>query len=455
MFISSNQFVTAVAVIAFTVSMYGCSAVSNDLSLAGIDAARVDPSEVKQAREKAEADAKAARVAREAVEQRATEALAATTAAEQPRMAAEAAEVIASPAVVGMGYAAEAAEEREIRDVQRLAGLEGGLTASPATPVYAASDEDTLASLLPGGEVIFAPLSAALLLDLIGKNRGVTEPDLGAAYVKSVSGDEAGGFRVTYMIDGIEIPVHFGANQYFDANQYYGRVWNYFYDYETTDDDHHRLWSHTSSFEEDPNDRTRTDRTDGSSEFTYFDINGWNDDRGGSSLQGYSTYGVLTRPEYLPLGNATYKGRMQAEIWDSNDPNWNNPTLIRGALTLEADLDEREISGRIDEIHTRPTLSNVDEYEPLADGNSIDISSTTIDEGRFTAHWAGNDLDEEATSSETVRGFEGTMLGEFYGPVAEEVGGVLSGRRDATGATPEQYLIGGFGAGRFRRGERH
>ena len=37
------------------------------------------------------------------------------------------------------------------------------------------------------------------------------------------------------------------------------------------------------------------------------------------------------------------------------------------------------------------------------------------------------------------------MIGEFYGPVADELGGVLSGRRAATDASPEQYLIGGFG----------
>ncbi len=517
MFICTNKFVTAVAVAAFIVSMCGCSSVSDDLSLAGIDTARVDPGEVKQAGEKAEADAKAARMAREAAEQARIAADAARDDADRLRMAAEKAEGTASPAAVRLAYVADAAEEdasaaeveaeeagqvlkraeealvsalaalldalagstydqetldalasaqktlaayrmaeriaeereREIRNAQRLAGSEGGLAASPATPVYAASDEDTLASLLPGGEVIFAPLSAALLLDTIGKNRGVTEPDLGAAYVKSVSGDGAGGFRVTYVIDGIETPVHF------EANRYYGGVWSFFYDDETTEDDQHRLWSHTDSFEEDPNDRTRTDRTDGSSEFTYFDINGWNDDRGGARFQGYSTYGMRTRPEYLPLGSATYEGRMQAEIRDSNDPYWNNQTLIRGALTLEADLDEREISGRIDEIHTRLALSYVDEYEPLAVGSSIDISSAAIGEGRFTAHWVGSDLDEEAADGDTLGGFEGTMLGEFYGPAAEEVGGVLSGRRDATGATPEQYLIGGFGAGRFRRGERH
>ncbi len=534
---STNKFATAVAVVAFSLSVYGCSSGSNYLSFADIAAASVEPSEIDQAREKVEADANSVRMAREAVEQRAAEALAATTTAEQARIAADAArdetdrlllsaaeaEGVPSPAAVRLRLMAEAAEknasaaevkaeaasevlrmaeealvsalaalaealaasvhtqetlaaladaqaalanaqqtlaalrmaewiaekrEREIRDAQRLAGLEGGLAASPASPVYAARDEDTLASLLPGGEVLFAPLSAALLIDSLGNDRGVREPDLGAAYVEAVSGDGAGGFRVNYVIDGIETPVHFGTDQF---GYYYGGDWNAFYfsDAETTEDDEYQLWPDIGSFDTGPEDQTatrrNTDRNDGSSEFTYLDINAWHDNRGGASLRGYSTYGVRTRPENLPLGSATYEGRMQAEIWDSHAPNLDNQTLIRGAVTLEANLDAHEISGRIDEIYTRPAWAYGSEYKPLTGGNSIDISSTTIDEGRFTAHWIGNDLDANAANRDTVRGFEGMMLGEFYGPTAEEAGGVLSGRREATDFTPEQYLIGGFG----------
>ena len=537
MSMSTNKFVTAVSVAAFSVLMYGCSSGSNDLSLTDIDGARVESSEVDEARAKTEADAKTVRMARDAAEQRAAEALAAQTAAEQARMAADtardeadrlrmaaegtkgtespahdrlhhvaaaaaadasAAEVKAEAASQVLKMAEEALasalaalaealaasvhtqetlaaladaqaalanaqqtlaalrmaewiaekREREIRDAQRLAGLEGGLAASPASPVYAANDEDTLASLLPGGEVLFAPLSAALLIDSLGNDRGVREPDLGAAYVEAVSGDGAGGFRVNYVIDGIETPVHFGTDRF---GYYYGGDWNAFYfsDAETTEDDEYQLWPDIGSFDTGPEDQTatrrNTDRNDGSSEFTYLDINAWHDNRGGASLRGYSTYGVRTRPENLPLGSATYEGRMQAEIWDSHAPYLDNQTLIRGAVTLEADLDAHEISGRIDEIYTRPAWAYGSEYKPLTGGNSIDISSTTIDEGRFTAHWIGNDLDANAANRDTVRGFEGMMLGEFYGPTAEEAGGVLSGRREATDFTPEQYLIGGFG----------
>ena len=40
------------------------------------------------------------------------------------------------------------------------------------------------------------------------------------------------------------------------------------------------------------------------------------------------------------------------------------------------------------------------------------------------------DTNASAPLRESVRGFEGSVLGEFYGPAAEEVGGVLNARRD-------------------------
>ena len=71
----------------------------------------------------------------------------------------------------------------------------------------------------------------------------------------------------------------------------------------------------------------------------------------------------------------------------------------------------------------------------------------SITEGRFTADWEGRDSGETPTE-DSVRGFTGTMLGEFYGSAGEEVGGALRGHRDATASTPEQILNGFFSAGR-------
>ena len=330
---------------------------------------------------------------------------------------------------------AEQVEQTRL-DNQRLAGLEDGLARSLQPSVYAESTEDTLANLLPGGETAFSVLSTAIHLDALGADLGAAHPALGAAYIKSVAGDGERGFRVTYVIDGRESVVHFEADQYYEERQQFrgeseDRLTPYW------------LWSWTDSFQPDPDDPSATDRTDGSSTYDYFDLNGWAVGAGYTIFRGYATYGVRTLPENLS-GIVTYEGRLQAEWQDADGPNSGGRTWLRGILNLEANLDDGEIAGRIEELLVRPP--GVGQYRPMADGNVIDIASTSIDEARFTADWIGDDPDMDAAPTETIRGFSGTILGEFYGPAAEEIGGVLGGRRDATETTPEQMLVGGFHA---------
>ena len=324
-------------------------------------------------------------------------------------------------------------EQRRL-DNQRLAGIEGGLARSLQPSVYAASADDTLANLLPGGEIVFSALSAAIRRDFLSTDYGAVHPNLGAVYVKSASSDGAGGFRVTFVIDGRESVAHFGAEEINSRGIFVGTSKDNLTPY--------TLFSWTDSFKADADDPSATDRTDGPSTYDYFDLNGWS--AGSTSFsqrRGYSTYGVRTPPEKLS-GRATFAGHAQGEIWNADNPVWNTQTWLRGTLHLEANLDAGEIAGQINELLTRPP--GVSEYQPLADGNVIDIASTPIDEARFAADWVGNDANMDAAPGETIRGFSGTVLGEFYGPAAEEIGGVLSGRRDATDTTPEQFLIGGF-----------
>ena len=324
-------------------------------------------------------------------------------------------------------------EEQARLDAMATAGLEGGLSRSPQAAVYAGSDQDTLSSLLPGGETAFSPLSSSIHLDYLGTNRGVRQSALGAAYVKSVSSDGEGGFNVSYVIDGEETLVHFAADQYRPAPAYD------FHD--ATEDTLSWFWSWTDSFAvpDDP------DRTDGSTFFDYFDLHGWAHEGPGETRRGALAYGVRTMPGDLPMGNATYQGYMSAEWWSAGNPAWRSQEFFEGSLTLEANLDDMEISGRVNGIRIPGWWSASGENEPLDPSNSIDIAATAIDQGRFSSNWAGNGP-MDAGPGETFYGFTGTILGEFYGPAAEEVGGVLSGSRPAMGATPEQLLIGGFGA---------
>ena len=321
-------------------------------------------------------------------------------------------------------------------DRQKLAGLEGGLARSLQPAVYAENEADTLANLLPGGETAFSALSVALWRDYRAEDYGTAQPDLGSAYVKSVSSDGEGGFRVIFVIDGREslshLPAHlFSADIFSGSAQDNGLV-------------PYSLWSWTDSFEADPDEPTTTDRTDGSSRYDYFDINGWQ--AGGAligNFRGFMTYGARTRPENLPSGSATYEGRLEAEVWRADKWEWGLRTSIRGTIHLEANFGQGEIGGRIDALRVQRRAA--DAFQALPEGNAIDIASAPIDEARMVAEWVGNDPNENAAPHDTIGGFTGTLIGEFYGPSADEVGGVLSGRRAATATTPEQFLLGAFG----------
>ncbi|MDE0388836.1 MAG: transferrin-binding protein-like solute binding protein [Rhodospirillales bacterium] len=321
--------------------------------------------------------------------------------------------------------------------VQTAAGRDGGISASQDPAVYADSSSDSLSDLLPDGNTAFAPITAAIYRDW--DNNEVRKPANGAAFVKSISSDGANGFNVTYVIDGRDTTVHFSADTWSEQ-------WGSYNVNRRGDNDLWRfndywLWTHTGSFYDDPNDRTS-----GSSEFAYFDINGWQLSRTGDQFRGYSVYGAQTRPENLPTGSATYYGRMTASVWlgDNSKPYPEDRIYVYGALTLDADFDNSDVDGLIDELYLQVGDFSED-TEAMAAGNSIGISNGVIADSGFTADWAGTDTDVNSSPYDTVRGFTGTMLGQFYGPEAEEVGGVMNGHRPPTGDLPDQYFNGAFG----------
>ena len=341
-------------------------------------------------------------------------------------------------------------------DMTMPVGLEGGLTQSPEPPVYADSSQDTLADLLPGGETVFSPLSSALRLDY-GMDTAA-QPDQGTAYVKSISGDGMGGFHIVSVFDGEETRVHFEAGDYDESLASFLKI---------PDDGQaiYALLSFTDAFwGEDPGGPAATDRTNGSSEFDYFDFGYWFHYEGSDAATGDSslfqgetrdssvTYGVRTGSGGLPVGSATYEGRMEAGWWDAEgDPDTNLLNrFVQGDLSLEANFDDGTISGRVDYIAIPSWNSDSGEDEPVG---AVSISATAIDEAQFVADWVGENADTNAAPDRTLSGFAGTILGEFYGPAAEEVGGVLSGRRAATGTTPERFITGGFGASQPEPGQ--
>ena len=314
-------------------------------------------------------------------------------------------------------------------------GLVDGLTRSPQPPVYADSAQDTLSSLLAGGEAVFSAVSAAIHADYF--KDGVMLPRQDVSYVKSVSGDGDGGFHVTSVFNGEESTVHFEAGDYDSELAGYRKASE-----DEQDDRYFALW-----------DRDRFGDLLASS---YLELGYWRhavgSDAGARESErsdslnhiSWVTFGAQTEPGSLPAGSAAYEGEMTAAWWDvEGDPDVSATNrVIRGVVNLEVDFGAGTISGQADVGIPDWSADNEEGY----DLGTIRIAETAIDEARFRADWAGEDDRMGIEPNRTISGFTGTMLGDFYGPAAEEVGGVLSGSRAATDTMPERVITGGFGA---------
>ena len=196
----------------------------------------------------------------------------------------------------------------------------------------------------------------------------------------------------------------------------------------------HALYARTDAFE-------GPDKNQGSSEFEYFDANLVF--VSSPSRRIFTTYGARTEAANLPAGTADYLGRMESYNHDRNSPDNALRIRVRGDLALNADFDASTLEGQIDRIRVR--AADEDEYRTLPDTTRFAIENGRIIDGQFAAALTGMDSNPTASLDDTVRGYEGDVLGEFYGPSAEEVGGVLNAESEAH----DRVVNGWFGGTQF------
>ena len=296
-----------------------------------------------------------------------------------------------------------------------------GLAQSAATPVHAGSANDTLATLLPDATNQFAPLTSTLRRDW-GESTTAPAND---SHIKTIASDGSNGFHVTYVVGGEERMIHFAEADYV-AEDY-----NF---YTEVDGDGYWLWSYTDSYH-------GADKNQGSSRYTYVDLSGASDyheddddaeDEGASNLS-YFSYGARTDAANLPTGSATYAGIVDADTYLRSNPSRTHREDMKGNLRLTANFDGSTLDGMIFGIRVRTRNQNDDgwnEWTALSDTTNFEMSDGQIVDGQFSATLTGVDSNAAAPADETVRGYEGGILGEFYGPAAEEVGGVLNASRN-------------------------
>ncbi len=301
-----------------------------------------------------------------------------------------------------------------------------GVAASEHPPYFAASAGDTLASLLPNAANSFSTLSSSIRRDSSTETAAATD----RFSVSSVASDGDGGFHVTYVLDGIETEVHFSKNDFgVDFPTNYTKI---------IDRRQYHLFSYTGRFDGVGYGET--------TEFEYLRAMGTSYPNGGRTQL---IYGAQTPTTGMPMGTARYSGRMNGDAYDNTLESISTSvarSFVRGSVVLSADFTDGNVSGRIFRLQMRKPGST--DYADMSSTTRFEITNGEIADGQFMASLTGVDDNPSAPLDESVRGFEGNVLGGFYGPGAEEVGGVLNAAR-AEGDDDDWTLLGWFGGSRL------
>ena len=153
-----------------------------------------------------------------------------------------------------------------------------------------------------------------------------------------------------------------------------------------------------------------------------------------SANYAYVLHGNRTPAGSVPAsGTGTYTGFMNAREFPTDDgvsSQGPDATWYAGDATLTAAFGSSSVSGLLSNLRGRPGDASSD-YVGVQGELRFDA---TINGNRFTA--------SAVTGTQDVAGYQsGSVRGAFFGPAAEEAGGVF----DATDATNNRAMIGYFG----------
>ena len=240
----------------------------------------------------------------------------------------------------------------------------------------------------------------------------VSVPDAGSRLthrITDISSNSLGGWNVLYVLGGRPGSVHLSNADRTSTNQYVKDV----------GDLHLNLSFDTDSF----------DFFDVVSIFMNFD---------GDISNGRYIRGTPTGADANLSGSAVYSGMMSGYRYYIDpsrlapNPADRGPEYeeIFGDLTLSVNFDSTVVTGSVDNVRIRPRGGALETHP----GTHFSFSNGSIDQGSFTADFVG---------SGAVNGFSGDVVGAFYGPGADEVGGVVTASRG-----PNDAFLGHIGADR-------
>ena len=294
-----------------------------------------------------------------------------------------------------------------------------GQNLSDASPVFARDETSTLRATLANPANVIPVLAATLYRHRASGQEGVEfATDL---FVKSIRRDASGAYVIDYVLDGADEQVRIPLDSCADGCRadVNGREFAF--------------WASTG----DDDDMATVE--DGLGEFEYLAVHQVYFTPDDTQRRTSFVFGV--RNEDVPMGTATYHARFRTRTWETANDDRDQRQRIYGTMRIVANFDMGALEGRVYRIQGSPRRG-ISEDRANWPTSSFTLTDGRIVNGQFTATLTGVDSDPNTPLDESVRDFMGQVLGEFYGPNAEEVGGVVTATRDLAGTADDRVLYG-------------
>ncbi|MCY4572302.1 MAG: transferrin-binding protein-like solute binding protein [Gemmatimonadetes bacterium] len=297
-----------------------------------------------------------------------------------------------------------------------------GLKLSDVSPIFARDEASTLSATLADPANVVPAIAAT-----VNRRRASGQEGTELAtdfFVKSIRRNASGAYVIDYVSDGVDEQVIMPLDDCPNGCRVTvnGRTFS-FYAQTADDDDTATTEDGLGEFEYMASHRT----------FFFF--------RPDDDLQARHLFLFGVRNEHLPMGTATYHGSMRVRTLETANDDLDQRQRIRGVMRIVANFDMRALEGRVYRIEGAPRGASSSDRTDWPT-SSFMITNGRIVNGQFTATLTGVDSDPNTPFDESLRDFMGHVLGEFYGPNAEEVGALLTATRDVAGTADDRVLYG-------------
>ena len=294
-----------------------------------------------------------------------------------------------------------------------------GLHLSNAAPVLADATDKTVLAAQEDGDTV--PTQSAVITRDTAES--TTAVSTSGSSVKSIRGDGDGGFHVTFVDgenDDREIPIHFERDDLAQGATSYRK---------DVDGTTFWLWSPGVGF----SDGNRIARQSG---YDYLALLGGQARNGQTGFERFRfIFGARTPAEAQTMGQASYNGTFYADSWAAGSSSSAQRHRLDGHLRLVANFHLGKLEG-----YVRNVRGSDFSHWPTS---SFSITDGRFNEqGQFTATLTGHDSADDPDLAQSAAGYVGELLGELYGPRADEIGAVLTATRDVADDAHDRVLEG-------------